>query len=54
VEIDDIGRFEDVGKLHAYAGLTPSTYSSGERNSHGKIIKEGNRWLHWAITPPAE
>jgi len=48
VEIEDIGRFEDVGKLHAYAGVIPSTHSSGERSWHGKIIKEGNRWLRWA------
>ena len=34
--------------LHAYAGVIPSTHSSGERSYHGKIIKEGNRWLRWA------
>ena len=48
VEIEDIRRFEDVGKLHAYTGVIPSTHSSGERSYHGKIIKEGNRWLRWA------
>lgn len=48
VEIADIGRFEDVGKFHAYAGVIPSTHSSGERTYHGKIVKEGNRWLRWA------
>lgn len=49
VEIEDIRRFEDVSKLHAYAGVIPSTHSSGERSWHGKIIKEGNRWLRWAV-----
>jgi len=49
VEIADIGRFENVGKLHAYAGVIPSTHSSGERSYHGRIIKEGNRWLRWAV-----
>jgi len=48
VEIVDIGRFEKVEKFHAYAGVIPSTHSSGERSYHGKIIKEGNRWLRWA------
>ena len=48
VEIEDLGRFEDVSKLHAYAGVIPSTHSSGDRSYHGKIIKEGNRWLRWA------
>ena len=47
-EIEDIGRFEDVSKFHAYAGVIPSTHSSGERSWHGKIIKERNRWLRWA------
>ena len=30
VEIADIGRFENVGHLHSYAGVIPSTHSSGE------------------------
>ncbi|MEA2005940.1 MAG: transposase [Acidobacteriota bacterium] len=38
-----------MSKLHAYAGVIPSTHSSGERSYHGKIIKEGNRWLRWAV-----
>jgi len=48
VEIEDLKRFEDVSKLHGYAGVIPSTHSSGERSWHGKIIKEGHRWLRWA------
>jgi len=48
VEIEDLGRFEDVRKFHAYAGVIPSTHSSGETTYHGKIIKAGNRWLRWA------
>jgi len=48
VEIEDIKRFDEVSKFHAYAGMVPSTHSSGERSWHGKIIKEGNRWLRWA------
>jgi len=47
-EIDDISRFDAVEKLHSYAGVIPTTHSSGERVYHGKIIKEGNRWLSWA------
>lgn len=48
VEIADINRFESVEKLHCYAGVIPSTYSSGEKRYHGRIIKAGNRWLRWA------
>jgi transposase len=47
-EIADIGRFSRVEKLHSYAGVIPSTYSSAEKVYHGKIIKEGNKWLRWA------
>jgi transposase len=48
-EIDDIHRFRNAKKLAAYAGLVPSTYSSGGRTVNGKIIKSGNRWLRWAF-----
>lgn len=48
VEIADINRFKSVSRLHAYAGVIPSTYSSGARTYHGKIIKAGNVWLRWA------
>jgi transposase len=48
VEIADLTRFPDPAHLHAYAGLIPSTRSSGDRTHHGKIIKAGNRWLRWA------
>lgn len=47
-EIADITRFEDSAYLHAYAGVVRSTHSSGERSYHGKITKEGNRWLRRA------
>ncbi|MCY1240451.1 Transposase IS116/IS110/IS902 family protein [compost metagenome] len=48
-EIDDISRFRNSKKLAAYAGLVPSTYSSGGKTFHGKIIKQGNKWLRWAF-----
>jgi len=48
VEIADIGRFPRAAELHSYAGVIPSTYSSGERSYHGHITKQGNAWLRWA------
>jgi transposase len=48
-EIDDISRFSDEKKLCAYAGLVPSTYSSGGKVFHGRITKTGNKWLRWAF-----
>jgi transposase len=48
-EIDDIRRFGSPKKLHAYAGLVPSTHASGGRTFHGRIIKCGNKYLRWAM-----
>ena len=48
-EVDDIKRFRTDKKLHAYAGLVPSTYSSGNRTFHGRIIKSANKYLRWAM-----
>ncbi len=48
-EIDDVSRFRNARKFAAYAGLVPSTYSSGGKTYHGKIIKQGNKWLRWAF-----
>ena len=48
-EIDDVKRFRTDKKLHAYAGLVPSTYSSGGHTFHGRIIKAGNKYLRWAM-----
>jgi len=49
VELADVGRFERVEELHSYAGLIPSTRSSGEKTYHGRITKQGNGWLRWAL-----
>lgn len=48
-EIDDIERFPTSDKLCAYVGLVPSTYSSGGKTYHGRIIKQGNKYLLWAM-----
>ena len=52
-EIDSIERFPSVSKLCSYAGLVPSTHSSGGKTYHGKITSEGNRWLRWALVEAA-
>jgi len=48
-EIDDVERFARVENLHAYAGLIPSTHSSGGHTQHGSIIKTSNKYLRWAM-----
>jgi transposase len=54
-EIGDIGRFPSVSKLCSYAGLVPSTHASGGKVWHGKLTKQGSKWLRWAtveaVTP---
>ncbi|MDG6981444.1 MAG: IS110 family transposase, partial [Nitrososphaerota archaeon] len=48
-EIGEIQRFEDSPSLVAYAGLAPSTHSSGGRTYHGPIMKSGSRYLRWIM-----
>lgn len=49
-EIGDINRFPDSHHLCAYAGLVPSTHSSGGVTYNGRITKTGSRHLRWIIT----
>ncbi|TVL96336.1 MAG: IS110 family transposase [Candidatus Brocadia sp. WS118] len=53
-EIDQIERFRTAKKLVSYAGLAPSTYSSGGKTRHGGITKQGNKWLRWAFVEAAQ
>jgi len=48
-EIDGIDRFPSADKLASYIGLIPATYSSGGITRHGRITKQGNKWLRWAF-----
>jgi hypothetical protein len=43
-----------ASKLCSYAGLIPTTYSSGGKTFQGKITKQGNRWLRWALIEAAQ
>lgn len=53
LEIDQVGRFSRPAKLVAYAGLVPTTYSSGGKTSHGRLMKMSNKWLRWALVEAA-
>jgi transposase len=44
-EIGDINRFPDSYHLCSYAGLVPSTHSSGGITYHGSITKRGSKHL---------
>lgn len=49
-EIGDFSRFENLDKILAFAGCSPSTYQSGQLySSHAKMKKRGSRYLRWAL-----
>jgi transposase len=41
-ELGDLSRFENPKQLMSFLGLTPSEYSSGARQTRGRITKTGN------------
>jgi len=40
--------------LPLFAGLVPSTYSSGDKIAHGRITKQGSKWLRWTMIEIAQ
>lgn len=52
-EIDDIHRFANQEKLRSYVGLTPTSHSSGDKETHGEMINRGNKFLKSSIIESA-
>ena len=49
-EVGDFSRFESPDKLLAYAGMSPSTYQSGQlKNCYPHMEKRGSRYLRYAL-----
>ncbi len=49
-EIGDFSRFDSPDKILAYAGLSPSTYQSGQLDSsYSHMEKRGSRYLRYAL-----
>jgi transposase len=48
-EIGTITRFHSSRELVAYAGLVPSTRSSGGKTAHGGVGPAGSGWLKWIL-----
>jgi transposase len=48
-EIGTITRFGSSHELAAYAGLVPSTRSSGGKTAHGGVGRAGSPWLKWIL-----
>ena len=50
IEVGDFTRFDSPDKLLAYAGMSPSTYQSGQlKNCYPHMEKRGSRYLRYAI-----
>lgn len=49
-EIGDFSRFDSPDKILAFAGLSPSTYQSGQlESSHARMEKRGSKYLRYAL-----
>lgn len=49
-EVGDFTRFNSPDKLLAYAGMSPSTYQSGQlKNCYPHMEKRGSRYLRYAL-----
>ena len=49
-EIGDFNRFDSADQILAYAGMSPSTYQSGQLdNCHSHMEKRGSRYLRYAL-----
>lgn len=52
-ETDGIKRFCRAERYVAYAGLAPTTHSSGGKTYQGRMLWQCNRWLKWAFIEAA-
>ena len=49
-EIGDFSRFDNADQILAYAGLSPSTYQSGQlESSYSHMEKRGSKYLRYAL-----
>ena len=49
-EIGDFSKFDSPDKILAFAGMSPSTYQSGQLdNCHARMEKRGSRYLRYAL-----
>jgi len=53
LEIQTIERFPSPGRFCSYSGLASSTYSSGDRTFHGRLIPTCNHHLRYAFIEAA-
>ncbi len=52
-EIGEIERFASPVKLIGYSGLCPRVFQSGQTDRRGSLVKNGPRYLRWALIEAA-
>ncbi len=53
-EMGPVTRFPSAKKLVSYAGLAPGTRQSAEHTFHGRITKQGNKYIRWILIEAAQ
>jgi transposase len=52
-EVGDISRFPTASHLSSWVGLVPRVHQSGDTLYHGRITKQGNKLVRWALVQAA-
>jgi transposase len=53
-EMGPVTRFPSAKKLVSYAGLAPGSRQSAEHTFHGRITKQGNKYIRWILIEAAQ
>ncbi len=52
-EVGDVSRFPSPSHLSSWVGLVPQVHQSGDTLYHGRITKQGNKLVRWALVQAA-
>jgi len=52
-ELGSYKRFDHYKQVACYVGIIPTTKASGEKRFHGRLSKDGNRYIKWALIQAA-
>jgi transposase len=53
-EMGPVTRFPSAKKLVSYAGLAPSIRQSANHTTHGRITRDGNKYIRWILIEAAQ
>jgi len=53
-EIGPVTRFPSAKKLVSYAGLAPGIRQSADHTVHGRITRDGNKYIRWILIEAAQ